>query len=98
MTVQHDAANHRFSVRLPEGSGNLYYRKLPSGGMDLYRTEVDPGLRGKGVAGELTTAAVGYAREHDIPVKASCAYVAGWLKRHPAEGALRDHVRSLSAR
>jgi len=88
MLVEHDVISHRFTVRLAEGSGDLYYRMLLSGVMDLHRTEVDPGLRGKGVAGALTAAAVAYAHEHGLHVKAGCTFVAGWLKKHPAEAVL----------
>ena len=88
MLVEHDLISHRFTVRLPVGNGDLHYRMLLSGVMDLYRTEVDGALRGQGVAGQLTAAAVEYARNHGLPVKGSCDYVAGWLKKHPAEAAL----------
>ena len=88
MLVEHDVISHRFTVRLPAGNGDLYYRMLLSGVMDIYRTEVDEGLRGQGVAGELTAAAVEYARNHGLRVKASCDYVSGWLKKHPEEAML----------
>jgi len=88
MLVEHDVIGQRFTVRLPAGNGDLYYRMLLSGVMDFYRTEVDEGLRGQGVAGQLTAAAVEYARVNGLRVKGSCSYAAGWLKMHPAEALL----------
>jgi predicted GNAT family acetyltransferase len=88
MHVEHDRENRRFSVRLSEGNGDLHYRMLLSGVIDFHRTEVDPGLRGKGVAGELAVAAIGYAREEGLEIKATCTYVAGWLRKHPVDPAL----------
>ena len=83
MLVEHDIPNQRFSVRLPEGGGDLRYRMHPDGVMEMYHTEVDPGLRGRGAAAALSAAAFAFARANGLKVKVTCPYVARWVTRHP---------------
>ncbi|MEO5800690.1 MAG: GNAT family N-acetyltransferase [Gemmatimonadales bacterium] len=83
--VIHEAALHRFHVVRPEGEGKLLYREAGPGVLEYWHTEVDPGLRGQGVADQLAQAAFDYARGASLKVIPSCPFVQTWLKRHPAE-------------
>lgn len=49
----------------------------------VYHTEVAPHQEGKGIAGQLLTAMVDYAREHHLKVIPLCPYVHAQFKRHP---------------
>lgn len=85
MAVELDEARHRFTVTMPEGGGELRYHPRPDGVWELYHSEVDPGLRGRGVAGELAQAAFDHARARGIKVRVTCPYVTGWLAKHPEQ-------------
>ena len=85
MTVEHDAANSRFVVRLPDGEAELLYAPFGDDVLDLQHTEVPASGHGKGVADALIRAALAYARERKMRVMATCPYVQAWLRRHPSE-------------
>jgi predicted GNAT family acetyltransferase len=94
MDVQHDSARSRFLVRLPEGEGELVYKRPGQGTLDLAHTEVAPALRGRGVAEALVQAAVDYARAERLRIVATCPYVQRWLAKHPEH---RDLVVAAAA-
>jgi len=50
----------------------------------LRHTEVPDALAGHGIAGALAKFALDSARERGMDVVPNCAYVAAWIKRHPA--------------
>ena len=91
MNVEDDAAHSRFVVRLPEGEGELVYRRIPPRTLELVHTEVAPALRGRGVAEALAEAAVARARGEGLSIIATCPYVQRWLAKHPEH---RDLVAS----
>src|SRR5258706_13232290 len=86
--VEHVPARHRFFVRLPEGQGELVYRRLHGTDLELLHTGVDAALRGRGVGGALAQAAFDFARAEGLRVLPTCPYVQRWLERHPAEADL----------
>jgi predicted GNAT family acetyltransferase len=88
MNVENDTAHHRFLVRLPEGEGELVYSQLAPHTLELVHTEVDPKLRGHGVAEALAKAAIEHARTHGLHIVATCPYVQRWLAKHPEHGDL----------
>lgn len=53
----------------------MTYRRLGANRILVDHTEVDPRLRGKGVARQLLDAAVSWARAHDTRISATCSYV-----------------------
>ena len=83
MNVENDTAHHRFLIRLPEGEGELVYNQLAPHTLELVHTEVDPKLRGRGVAEALAEAAIEHARTHGLHVVPTCPYVQRWLTKHP---------------
>lgn len=85
MNVEHDPAAHRFTVRTPDGSGELAYSETGDRVINLQHTFVEPALRGTGAADALVRAALAYARDHASRVVVSCPYVRRWLRRHPDE-------------
>ena len=60
-------------VKFPEISPGIY---------DICSTDVDPSLRGQGIAGKLVQAAVNEIHRKGGNVQATCSYAAAWLKRH----------------
>ena len=83
MEVENDTTHHRFLARLPEGEGELIYRQIAPHTLELVHTEVDPKLRGRGVAEALAEAAIEHARTHGLHVVPTCPYVQRWLTKHP---------------
>ncbi|HEV7384981.1 MAG TPA: GNAT family N-acetyltransferase [Phenylobacterium sp.] len=79
--VMNDAA-HRFEVTLGAETAFAEY-VLHNGAMVLPHTVVPDAFAGKGVGSMLAQAALGYAREHGLTVKPSCAFMAGYIKKHP---------------
>ena len=53
--------------------------------MTVFHTEVSEKLRGQGVAGQLLSSMVAYAREHQLKVTPLCSYVAAQFKQHPEQ-------------
>jgi predicted GNAT family acetyltransferase len=83
VNVQNDSAEQRFLLQLPEGAGELQYRRLPPRTLELVHTEVAPTLRGRGVGDRLAEAAMAYARAEKLSVLATCPFVRRWLEKHP---------------
>jgi uncharacterized protein len=89
MKVAHDVPGHRFTVQLPEGSGELVYSVQGPQVLNLLHTEVSQGLRGRGAGDALVTAAVEFARRNGDKIIPTCPYVRAWLGRHPEYQDLR---------
>ena len=89
--VEHELERQRFVVRLPEGAGELVYRRTPSGALDLVHTGVDPRVRRRGIGESLVRAAFAYARANRLQVIPTCPFIARWLEKHPGD---RDVVAS----
>lgn len=82
MEIEDDSAHSRFVVRLPEGEGELAYKRLGRT-LELVHTEVAPALRGRGVGEALAHGAVDHARAKGLRIVATCPYVQRWLAKHP---------------
>lgn len=83
LTVQHDAAGHRFCVQREGYEACLMYR-LKGQELDLYHTYVPEAFRGRGMAEQLCKTAFEYAKRRGLIVVPSCSYIAeAYLKRHP---------------
>jgi len=72
---------------IEEGNERLAEMDLGIAGNNLtvYHTEVSEKLKGKGVAAQLLSKMVEYAREHQLKVIPLCAYVQAQFKRHPEQ-------------
>ncbi|HZM28040.1 MAG TPA: GNAT family N-acetyltransferase [Gemmatimonadales bacterium] len=85
MSVQHDAANHRFVAQGPGGEAQLIYSYFADTVLNLEHTEVPPAARGHGVSDALIRAALAFARERNLNVMATCPFAQRWLAAHPNE-------------
>lgn len=81
--VEHDAPGGRFHTVVDGLAGECQYRRVGDV-MQIVHTEVDPRLRGRGVAAALVEAAFAHARAEGLRVLPLCSYVRAWARRHPA--------------
>lgn len=59
--------------------GVIEYEKLENGDYNIYHTEVDESMKGKGIASKLVKEAMSHI---DGNVQATCSYAKEWIKRH----------------
>lgn len=83
--VEHHPKRHRFAAHFPEGDGELIYKPIAPHTLDLVHTEVDPALRGRGIAKALAREAFAYARREQLKIVPTCRFIQGWLEQHPEE-------------
>lgn len=82
MQVLHQAEQHCFVIQTAGAEARLEYRLFQRQGrsaVDFYHTFVPPELRGRGIAGVLTDAALIWAKSQQLQIHASCSYVAHYL-------------------
>jgi predicted GNAT family acetyltransferase len=82
MDIVHDTEAHRFSVEVDGHPGTIDY-VLRDGVMAITHTRVSPEIRGRGIAAELTRAALHAARREGWKVVPACSYAVAFLRRHP---------------
>ncbi len=81
-SVTHNQTAQRFEARIEGALAQCNYRR--SGPLlVLHHTEVPPAAQGQGVAATLVAAALSWAREQGLQVRATCSYVAAYMRRHP---------------
>lgn len=80
--VTHRPEQSRFTAEVDGQTAFLTYEQ-GAGTVAMTHTIVPPEIGGRGVAGDLTAAAVAWARNQDLTIDAQCSYVHGWLAKHP---------------
>ncbi len=72
---------------IEEGNERVAEMEIGIAGNNLtvYHTEVAEKLKGKGIASQLLSRMVEYAREHQLKVIPLCTYVQAQFKRHPTQ-------------
>jgi predicted GNAT family acetyltransferase len=80
--VEHQPEASRFAVEEDGRTAVAEYR-LEGDGVVFYHTEVPEGLRGEGLAAALAQTALDWAREEGLRVTPECAFIRGWIERHP---------------
>lgn len=82
MEIVHDEERGRFAAEVEGGTARLDY--VRNGDVvDFRSTYVPDEARGGGVAGEIVTRGLEWARENGLKVIPSCSYVRGYVDRHP---------------
>ena len=73
----------KFLIRL--GPGKYAYLKyhLEGGTMYIDATFTPKEYRGRGLAAELTKAAIEYARENSLKIVPNCSYAKDYFEKHP---------------
>jgi predicted GNAT family acetyltransferase len=82
MDIVHDTHAHRFTVAVEGHRGVIDYT-LRDGVMVITHTGVPPAIGGRGIAAELTRAALDTARREGWKVVPACSYAAAFIRRHP---------------
>jgi predicted GNAT family acetyltransferase len=85
MQIQRDEHGRKGAFYIEENGewiAELTYSKN-DGTMTIDHTETDVKLRGEGIGQELVKAAVEYARENDVKIKADCPYAKKVIDRTP---------------
>lgn len=81
--VTHNAERHRFESVVDGHTGVLAYRR--DGDVIAFtHTGVPPPIEGRGVGTALARAALDYAEERGLRVRPLCAFVAAFIREHPA--------------
>lgn len=81
-----DAADrNRFEI-VVDGrlAGFAEYRRRP-GRIAFTHTEIDPAFAGRGLGGQLVSAALSEARRDGLDVLPFCPFVRRWIEEHPRE-------------
>ena len=82
IVIDHDARSQRFATRVEGVLAVLDYR-LADRVMTITHTLVPPRIGGRGIAAELTRAALAAAREAGWTVNPVCSYAAAYVRKHP---------------
>jgi len=82
LSVVNNESESRFEVEVDGKLGVVEYELTP-GKILLTHTKVAPELSGRGIAQQLVTAALEYARSRKLRVVPLCSYVAAFIERHP---------------
>ncbi len=80
--IIHSSKDCTFYCELEGFRCSAEYELVDDKTIDLYRTFVDPALRGKGIADELLRCVVDYAKENEMKIKPSCSYAVTFFRRN----------------
>lgn len=81
-TITHNLEARRFETTVDGHLAVVEYR-LDGDAIVFTHTEVPEALRGRGLASQLVSTAVAFARKENKRIVPECSYVAAWLARHP---------------
>lgn len=81
-----NAAGSRLEIHVSGELAELIYR-IRAGRIVLVHTEVPEALGGRGLGGELVTAAVAKAAASGMTLVPVCPFARNWLEKHPDEAA-----------
>ncbi len=79
--IQHNTAASCFETTVDGHHAVLDY-ELDNGAMVITHTGVPQAIGGRGIAAQLTRAALEHARAHRLKVVPACAYAAAFMQRH----------------
>ena len=82
VSVVNNEDEQRFETQLGSAAAFLAYRRSP-GKLVLLHTEVPPAYRGNGIAGQLVSAAVRFARQSHLRIVPLCPFTSAFLAKHP---------------
>jgi predicted GNAT family acetyltransferase len=80
--IRHNEAGHRFEAGQAPNLARLDYR-MAGHSVDMLHVEVPEEYQGQGLAGNLVSTALEWARENGLKVIPSCPYVKVYIKKHP---------------
>ncbi len=80
--IQHLLERQRFLVCVDGHTAVLDYQ-LRGQAMAITHTGVPPAIANRGIAAQLTVAALDYAAAQQLQVRPLCSYAATYIRRHP---------------
>ncbi|MBN8453974.1 phosphoenolpyruvate--protein phosphotransferase [Accumulibacter sp.] len=83
LAVRHDVARQRFEAQAGESAPAFLSYRAEGERVILKHTFVPDALRGQGIAADLVRVALEEARQLHWKIVPRCAYVAGFIERHP---------------
>ncbi|ADG76425.1 conserved hypothetical protein [Cellulomonas flavigena DSM 20109] len=86
--VEHDAAGHRYVLRVGQDEAGTLTYALRDGAVVLEHTVVDPSRREKGLGSQLVRFALDDVRASGRRVVPQCPFVRAYLDRHPVDADL----------
>ena len=76
MPIIHNEEQGEFSYFEGEVKmGKLRYHYIKDDVIDVFTTKVDEAFQGKGIAGELYSAVIEFAKQNQLKIKPSCSYI-----------------------
>lgn len=81
-TVTDNTAASRFELTVDGATAFAAYR-VSDGRLVFTHTEVPDSLSGRGIGSKLAKGALDLARQRGMPVEARCAFIAGYIGKHP---------------
>jgi uncharacterized protein len=87
--ISHEEHGNRgvfFIERGDERIAEMTYQKMGNSRIVIDHSEVEPSLRGRGIARSLLDAAVAWARQTNTKISATCPYVIVRFARDPSLG------------
>lgn len=82
LRIEHLPEQHRFQA-LVDGMRCVTDYRLSGGVMTITHTGVPVPLEGRGIAAQLTRAALDHARAQGYKVHPACSYARAYVQRHP---------------
>jgi uncharacterized protein len=80
--VTDNPARSRYELDVDGHIAFVLYRLHP-GAIEYYHTEVPKELGGRGVGSKLAAGVLAAARSRGLKVKATCPFIAAYVKKHP---------------
>ncbi|MBN1412350.1 MAG: N-acetyltransferase [Spirochaetales bacterium] len=80
--IRHDRDDCLFIFTDGELHAELNYEFKGKDAINIYRTFVDPGLRGKGIAKALMDRAIEFAGKEKLKVFPTCSYAVGFFRKY----------------
>jgi predicted GNAT family acetyltransferase len=87
LVIEHLPDQRRFQA-VVEGQPCVVDYELASGVMTITHTLVPAALEGRGIAAELTRAALTHASQTHLKVRPLCSYARVYMQRHPETATL----------
>ncbi len=92
--ITHNRETRRFEITIEGVTGYVEYETY-TGGIDITHTIVPKQIGGRGIAAELVTEALEYAKENGLKVTPTCSYVRVFFERYSTKyGSLEDKRES----
>jgi len=83
--IQHDATAMRFFRVYDQGECEITYTMPKQNVMSIDHTLVPKALEGKGIAGEMATYALDYARSKSLKVIPTCSYIESFINKKKSQ-------------